>query len=106
MTKPAFTYRVQNRRLICALLAVMCLCTSGLVHSHSCLEESGTLHFHRCTNDCCTVCAFRSLIICALLFVSSRVAVRRLIGYRIERRGASPEASEETLVQLKVKLSN
>jgi len=106
MTKPAFTYRVQTRRLICALLAVMCLCTSGLVHFHSCLEESSTPHFHLCTNDCCTVCAFRSLIICALLFISSRVAVRRLIGYRIERRGASPEASEENLVLLKVKLSN
>ncbi|MBQ4581125.1 MAG: hypothetical protein IJA83_10745 [Clostridia bacterium] len=97
---------IQTRRVLCILLALMCLCTSVMVHSHGCLEENGVLHVHRCADDCCAVCAFRILIICTLLFVAGRTALRRLIGNRAEHRGAPPEESEGTLVQLKVKLSN
>ena len=106
MTKLALVHRLQHRRLLCALLAVMCLCTSALVHSHRCLDDINAMHVHRCADDCCTVCAFKSLIICVLIFVSGRFAVRRMIERRVERHRAPPEESEGTLVQLKVKLSN
>ena len=106
MTKLTVGGQMANRRLLCMFLALMCLCTSMLVHSHGCLEDADTMHAHHCTDDCCIACAFRNLIICALLYFYGRVAVRRMIGYRMNRRGAPPEKSKGTLVQLKVKLSN
>ena len=95
-----------QRRWLCVLLAVMCLGTCALVHSHGCLEDDGAVHVHRCADDCCTVCAFKSLVVCVLMLVYGRIALRRIVRERFERHGAPPEESEGTLVQLKVKLSN
>ena len=106
MTKDAFLKCLFQRRWLCVLLAVMCLCTCALVHSHGCLEDDGAVHVHRCADDCCTVCAFKSLVVCVLMFVYGRIALRRIVRERFERHGAPPEESEGTLVQLKVKLSN
>lgn len=105
MTESASAGRLQ-RRIMCALLAMLFICTGIMVHSHECLETAAIYHVHVCADGCCTVCAFRSVITCAMLFISSKLAVRCILGYRIERRGAPPEESEGTLVQLKVKLSN
>ena len=106
MTITASVPWLQKRRWLCVLLALMCLCTSALVHSHGCLDDDSLAHVHRCAEDCCTVCAFKSLIICTLLIMISKVAVDCIAEHRVERRGAPPEESEGTLVQLKVKLSN
>ena len=95
-----------SQRLLCLLLAMVCLCTGIMVHDHECLDHSANMHAHNCAVDCCITCSVRSLITCAILFICGRIVARCIAQSKFERHGAPPEESEGTLVQLKVKLSN
>ena len=95
-----------SQRLLCLLLAMICLCTGIMIHDHECLDQSEKMHVHNCAVDCCITCAIRVLIICAMFFIGGRIVTRFIAQSRSERHGAPPEESEGTLVQLKVKLSN
>lgn len=81
-------------RLLCMVLAIVCACAALVTHSHECLRVR------------CVGCAVRRAMACAWLVLGGKLALDLVIlgGWTISAR--APANPRETLVQMKVKLSN
>ena len=85
---------IHAARLLCVVLVVLLACAALVTHSHECLRVR------------CVECMVKHVFSGALLMLGGRVALHRVLldGWTVSAR--APADTGETLVQMKVKLSN
>ncbi len=85
---------MQALRLLCMVLVILLACAALVTHSHEC---SGVR---------CAECTVRRALSCAVLVLGGRLALFLVVQGQWLERNLQPAQSRETLVQMKVKLSN
>ncbi len=86
--------RLQAARLLCIMLIVLLAGAALVTHSHECLSVR------------CVECTVRRAFSCALLVLGGRLTMQLVVLGDWRCSGLRTAETGETLVQMKVKLSN
>lgn len=86
--------RIQAARLLCIMLAIILAGAALVAHSHECLSVR------------CVECTVRRAFSCAALVLGGRLMMQLIVLQNWGFSGLRAAETGETLVQMKVKLSN